>query len=88
MTWINTEAAERITIACMFTKKIAMLVASDRSVSPDDLLLWPDGYWCFREEFCKEFLRDDNYREIAHHCDEWLSYVTKPHFLRIWPADR
>jgi hypothetical protein len=44
-------------------------------MNPDDILLWPDGFWCFREELCKEFLRDDKYRVILQHSDEWLRYT-------------
>ena len=49
---------------------------SDRNLSPDDILLWPDNFWCFRDEFRQEFLRDDNYRVILQNSDEWLSYTT------------
>jgi hypothetical protein len=52
-----------------------MLIKSDPSVNPEDLLLWADGFWCLREELCQAFLRDDNYRVILHRSDEWLSYV-------------
>ena len=38
---------------------------------PDNILLWPDGFWCFREEHDKDFLRDDTYRVILHYSDEW-----------------
>ena len=39
---------------------------------PDNILLWPDGFWCFREELDQNFLRDDNYRVILHESAEWL----------------
>ncbi len=39
---------------------------------PDNILVWPDGFWCFREEFTAQFLRDDSYRVILHKSDEWL----------------
>lgn len=38
---------------------------------PENILLWPDGFWCYREELRPEFLRDDSYRVIVHHSDEW-----------------
>jgi len=47
-----------------------MSIASE---NPDDILLWPDGFWCFRKEFSEEFLRQDDYRVILRHSDEWLS---------------
>jgi len=33
--------------------------------------LWPDGFWCFREEFNREFMRADDYRVIMRQSDEW-----------------
>lgn len=38
---------------------------------PDNILLWPDGFWCFREEHSPSFLRQENYRVIEHYTDEW-----------------
>lgn len=35
------------------------------------MLLWPDGFWCFREEHCEEFLREGNYRIVLHDSNEW-----------------
>ena len=49
-----------------------MSITSDRTENPADILLWPDGFWCLREEFNQNFLRDHNYRVIVHGCDEWL----------------
>ena len=40
-------------------------------MNPDDILIWPDGFWCYREEFREDFLRGDNYRVVAHLSDEW-----------------
>jgi hypothetical protein len=31
---------------------------------PEDILLWPDDFWFFRNELCKEFMREDNYRVV------------------------
>ncbi len=42
---------------------------------PDNILLWPDGFWCFREELSPEFQRDDDYRVIVHNSDEWLGIL-------------
>jgi hypothetical protein len=41
-------------------------------VHPEDILLWSDGFWCFREEFSPQFLRGDNYRVVPHRSEEWL----------------
>ena len=40
-----------------------------------DILLWPDGFWCLREEFSPEFLRDDGFRVIPHRSETWLKYM-------------
>ena len=46
---------------------------------PDNILLWPDGFWCFRDELAPSFLRDDNYRVILHQSDEWAKIqLTNP----------
>ena len=36
-----------------------------------DILMWTDGFWCFREEFNDGFLRDDNFRVVPINTDEW-----------------
>jgi len=41
------------------------------------ILLWADGFWCFKEELRADFLRGDNYREIVSHSDEWLEIISK-----------
>jgi len=41
-----------------------------------DILQWPDGFWCFQEELCAEFLRDDNYRVLLCGSDEWLRIIS------------
>jgi hypothetical protein len=47
------------------------------AMDPNDVLLWPDAFWCFREEFRPEFLRGNNYREVAVGSEDWLK-VTAP----------
>ena len=42
---------------------------------PEDILLWPDGFWCFREEFSPLFLREDDYQVVPHRSDEWSGYA-------------
>ena len=46
-------------------------------MNPHDILLWPDGFWCFREELDQNFLRDDNYRVILRYSNEWVK-VQRP----------
>ena len=54
---------------------------------PDNILIWPDGFWCFREEFSSEFLRDNNYRVVEHSTDEWLRILSKrPQSQRLSPT--
>jgi len=40
-------------------------------MNPDDILVWPDGFWCFRNEYHPSFLRSTDYREVAHLSAEW-----------------
>ena len=37
-----------------------------------DILKWPDGFWCFREEYRMDWLRDDDYRVVGTKTEEWL----------------
>lgn len=46
-------------------------------MNPQDMLLWPDGFWCFREEHCETFLRADDYRIVLHLTDEWRELEAK-----------
>ena len=36
-----------------------------------DILIWADGFWCFRDEFHPNFLRDYNYRVVLRRSGEW-----------------
>ena len=44
-------------------------------MNPEDILLWSDGFWCFREEFTPEFMRDEDYRVLPHQSEEWSRYA-------------
>ena len=44
-------------------------------MNSQDILIWPDGFWCFREEFSESFLRDDKYRVVETTTDEWVSLL-------------
>ena len=46
-------------------------------MNPEDILLWPDGFWCFREEFSPLFLRDDDYRVVPHKSEEWFKHADR-----------
>lgn len=42
----------------------------------DDVLVWPDGFWCFRAENSAEFLRSDDFREVRRGTVEWKLWVS------------
>lgn len=45
-------------------------------MSPDDILVWPDGEWCYREEL--EDMgrsRSDDYVALPDGSVEWLAHV-------------
>lgn len=37
----------------------------------EDILVWPDGEYCFRYELAGFQHRSDDYRTVAHDSDEW-----------------
>ncbi len=39
-------------------------------MNPNNLLVWPDGFWCYQEEYCEDFLRDQNYRVVEVDSEE------------------
>ena len=43
----------------------------------EDILLWPNGIWCFREELHEYSFREQNYREIAYLSEEWVALIEK-----------
>ena len=47
-------------------------------MSQEDILLWPDSFWCFRNEQHQQPLRDDKYRVIPLYSAEWVSYAAPP----------
>jgi hypothetical protein len=47
----------------------------------DDIFVWPDGFWCLREEFRPDFLRDNTYRVILRDSNEWLRISARPRLL-------
>jgi hypothetical protein len=47
-------------------------------VDPLDIFLWPDGFWCYREEFVPAMLRDENYRVIEAGFEEWFIVSRSP----------
>lgn len=41
----------------------------------DDILLWLDGFWCFREEHRPEHLRGYDYRIVKAQSNEWRKRI-------------
>lgn len=44
-------------------------------MSPDDVIMWPDGMWCFRDELPGFSHKSDDYRVISVDDDEWDVFV-------------
>jgi len=47
---------------------------SDAVLSLVDIFLWPDAFWCYREEYCPQMGRDAGYRVLLRHSDEWTKH--------------
>jgi len=43
-----------------------------------DILLWPDGYWCYRFELCDGFTRDYPCRVVEYKSEKWLTLTQSP----------
>lgn len=41
------------------------------STSPDDIIRWPDGFWCFRSELWEMGHRSDDYEVIGTDSPEY-----------------
>jgi len=52
-------------------------------MKPDDILLWQDGFWCYRSELDRRFLRNDYYRVIARNSDEGHTIVAERSTRRL-----
>jgi hypothetical protein len=42
-----------------------------------DILLWPDGFWCFKDEYHPDMMRDYSYVLLAAGTPKWLSTKDK-----------
>jgi hypothetical protein len=49
----------------------------DSAVSPIDVLLWQDAFWCYREEYCPAMGRDASYSVLLRHSNEWSNHLLK-----------
>ena len=49
----------------------------------DDVLLWSDGFWCFKGEYTRELLRDDEPSALlVEGTPEWADAIAKKSHLR------
>jgi hypothetical protein len=55
-------------------------------MKPDDILLWQDGFWCFREELDPKFLRNHYYRVIPCDSEEGQRVLSARPALRLRAA--
>jgi hypothetical protein len=42
-------------------------------MNPNDIFIWPDKFWCFREEYFPEMLREENFRVMEAGSEEWFT---------------
>lgn len=40
-------------------------------MNPDDIIVWPDDVWCFRDELYDFSHKSDDYMVIIAGTDEW-----------------
>jgi hypothetical protein len=45
---------------------------------PMDILIWSDGYWCFRSDYPKQARQDYAYHLISLNTREWLYISATP----------
>ena len=41
----------------------------------DDIFVWSDGSWCFRDQFHAHGVRNYNYRVLQRDSDEWVTFT-------------
>jgi hypothetical protein len=53
----------------------------------DEILVWPDGSWCYRKQFGDNLMRGSAYRVVLRDSEEWvkLSKPVIPNSVRIKP---
>jgi hypothetical protein len=45
------------------------------TIHPDDIMLWPDKFWCYRHEYRDDMLRNSGYRIVLNLSDEWAKVL-------------
>lgn len=43
----------------------------------DDVMLWPDGEWCYRFELCEMSHKSDDYQVLAFESGNWNDFMSK-----------
>jgi hypothetical protein len=43
-----------------------------------DILLWPDGFWCFVDELRADMLRDEEFQILTEGSPEWTKVSSRP----------
>ena len=46
-------------------------------MSGSDVLVWPDDYWCYRENLLDMTHRSDDYQVLIFESPEWLTFIEK-----------
>jgi hypothetical protein len=47
-----------------------------------DILLWPDGFWCFKPEYNEDMMRDYSYVLLVAGTPEWEATKALPAIAR------
>lgn len=55
-------------------------------MNTNDVFVWNDGFWCFREEYSQEFGRSNNYSVLLHDSDKWVAHTREPFFQPAIPS--
>lgn len=52
-------------------------------MSTQDIMMWQDGFWCFREELGGDFGRDSGYRILHDGSAEWLAITDESAYTDV-----
>lgn len=45
-------------------------------MSGEDIMLWPDGTWCYRDEVAEFTHMSDDYEVVEAFTDRWLEIIS------------
>lgn len=54
-------------------------------MNTNDVFVWNDGFWCFREEHSPQLGRCNNYSVLLHDSEEWVARTREPFFQPTLP---